>query len=58
MPIYDRPTWQLMRQFVEENKRVVFTIKDIKNWFRTKYPQIKENTVYLHTRNMLKSMKR
>ena len=52
MPIYDKPTWQLMRDFVKSHGEETFTQRDIKDWFRSHYPQINEKTVYLHTRRM------
>jgi hypothetical protein len=51
MPIYDKPTWALMRQMVKEmpiTPGQVVTKEAVLNWFATHYPKIKEGTVAAH----------
>lgn len=46
--IYDKPTWQLLEDFVATKDKENFTKKDIVGWFRQNHPKIKENTVNCH----------
>lgn len=57
MPIYEKATWQLMKDCVQEMKKEIFIVHDIQSWFRAKYPQIKQNTVYLHVRKMTTNLR-
>jgi len=57
MSIYEKSTWQLMRDCVQEMRKETFTVHDIQGWFRAKYPRIKQNTVYLHVRKMTTNLK-
>lgn len=51
MPIYDKPTWALMRQMVKEMPippGQVVTKEAVLNWFSKNYPKIKQGTVAAH----------
>jgi hypothetical protein len=54
MPIYDRPTKTLMREFVGANlsKGQRFRRDDAVNWFRAHYPRIQPATVSMHVEAM------
>ena len=54
MPIYDRPTKELMKEFAEEklSKGQIFTKNKAAQWFSTHYPNIKTTTVKRHVDGM------
>ncbi len=54
MPIYQKPTKELMKEFAQKNlkKGQLFTRKDAMDWFSQNYPKIKSNTVSLHVDGM------
>ncbi len=54
MPIYDRPTKELMKEFVEEklSKGQIFTTTEAAQWFSTHYPKLKTTTVRMHVDGM------
>lgn len=54
MPIYDRSTKSLMKDFADEKLQPgqIFTRTDAIKWFAEKYPNIKSNTVGLHVNGM------
>jgi hypothetical protein len=47
LSIYDKPTWQLIQNAAVELPEV-FTSEEMLNWFRAKYPAIKESTIRAH----------
>ena len=47
--MYDRPTWQLMIEAVDE-MAPVFTNHEMMDWFQKRYPDLKEMTIRLHLR--------
>jgi len=51
LPIYDKPTWQLIQEAVLELPEV-FTSDEMLNWFRAKYPDIKQSTIRAHLMGM------
>jgi len=51
LPIYDKPTWQLIQEAVLELPEV-FTSDEMLNWFRAKYPDIKQPTIRAHLMGM------
>jgi endonuclease len=54
MPIYDKPTKELMKEFVAQEIKLgqVFSKNDAARWFTTHYPDIKSNTVKMHVDGM------
>jgi len=51
MPIYDKPTRILARDFVKDTNLIkgnIFTRKDFIDWFAAKYPNIKKVTLNAH----------
>ena len=54
MPIYDKPTRELMHEFAAQRLTPgqVFSRKDAVRWFAEHYPDIKSNTVGLHVDGM------
>ena len=54
MPIYEKPTRELMHEFAarEVKPGQVFTRQDAARWFAEHYPKIKSNTVGLHVDGM------
>ncbi|MBK0327274.1 DUF91 domain-containing protein [Rhodobacteraceae bacterium F11138] len=50
MPIYDKSTKELMRDWASKNLEPgqVFSKSDVVHWFSTHYPKIKSSTVSLH----------
>ena len=54
MPIYDKPTKELMREFATERLTPgqVFNGKEAVAWFAERYPNIKNNTVSMHVYGM------
>ena len=54
MPIYDRPTKSLMKDWADENIKPgqIFPKSDPIAWFAEQYPKIKRNTVNMHVEGM------
>ena len=55
MPIYEKATWQLMREMVKEfdlEKGEIIPRDRIAKWFKEKYPKIKKATVDAHLLKM------
>lgn len=54
MPIYEKPTRELMHDFAAERLKLgqVFSRKDAVRWFSEHYPGIKSNTVGMHVDGM------
>ena len=54
MPIYDKPTRELMHEFAAQELKPgqAFSRKDAVRWFAERYPDIKGNTVGLHVDGM------
>ena len=54
MPIYEKPTIELMREFATERLTPgqVFNGKEAVAWFAERYPKIKGNTVSMHVEGM------
>ena len=54
MPIYEKPTRELMHEFAVQELKPgqVFSRKDAVRWFADHYPDIKSNTVGLHVDGM------
>ena len=54
MPIYDKPTRELMHEFATQSLKPgqAFSRKDAVRWFADHYPNIKSNTVGLHVDGM------
>ena len=54
MPIYDKPTRELMHEFAAQRLKPgqVFTRKDAIRWFAERYPKINKNTVEIHVSGM------
>ena len=54
MPIYEKPTKELMREFATEclTPGQVFNGKEAVAWFAERYPKIKDNTVSMHVEGM------
>ena len=55
MPIYEKATWQLMREMVKEfdlEKGEIIPRDRITKWFKEKYPKIKKATVDAHLLKM------
>ena len=54
MPIYDKPTRELMHEFAAQELKPgqVFSRKDAVRWFADRYPNIRSNTVGLHVDGM------
>ena len=54
MPIYEKPTRELMHEFADQELKPsqVFSRKDAVRWFANHYPDIKSNTVGLHVDGM------
>lgn len=55
MPIYDAPTWMLMKRMVDDlpiTKGDVVTRQKITHWFQENYPLINTSTVRAHLRRM------
>ena len=54
MPIYEKPTRELMHEFAAQKLKPgqVFSRKDAVRWFADHYPDIKSNTVGLHVDGM------
>lgn len=54
MPIYSKPTKELMKEFVADELRPgqIFSKKQAVDWFSRKYPDIKSNTVQMHVEGM------
>src|SRR5437016_4707191 len=52
--IYDKPTKQLMKEFVDQNLRQgeIFEKKGAVDWFAKHYPNIKPGTVQMHVEGM------
>jgi hypothetical protein len=47
MPLYDKPIWALIEDALGEMPEV-FTTVDLLNWFRSRYPKIKESSLRAH----------
>ncbi|HLC28729.1 MAG TPA: hypothetical protein VJL07_04700 [Dehalococcoidia bacterium] len=47
MPLYDKPIWALIQDALAEMPEP-FTTADMLDWFRTKYPKIKETSLRAH----------
>jgi hypothetical protein len=54
MPIYEKPTKQLMEEFAKSELRPdqIFEKSSAVRWFREHYPKIKPNTVNMHVEGM------
>ena len=54
MPIYEKPTRELMHEFAAQRLKPgqVFSRKDVVRWFADHYPDIKSNTVGMHVNGM------
>ncbi|MDE0532964.1 MAG: endonuclease NucS [Albidovulum sp.] len=54
MPIYEKPTRELMHEFAARELKPgqAFSLKDAIRWFADRYPDIKGNTVGLHVDGM------
>ena len=54
MPIYEKPTKTLMREWASENLRPnqEFYKGEVVAWFKEHYPKIKSNTVQMHVEGM------
>jgi hypothetical protein len=55
MPIYDEPTWMLMKRRVGDlliQQGEIVARQNIIQWFDTNYPLIKPNTIRAHLRRM------
>ncbi len=54
MPIYDKPTRELMHEFAAQELKPgqVFSRRDAVRWFADRYPDIKRNTVEAHVDGM------
>lgn len=54
MPIYDRPTQHLMREFADKklSSGQIFSKALAVEWFRNSYPKINPNTVKMHVEGM------
>ena len=54
MPIYEKPTRELMHEFAKQELKPgqVFSRKEAVRWFAEHYPKIKSNTVGLHVDGM------
>ena len=54
MPIYDKPTRELMHEFAAQGLKPgqVFSRRDAVRWFADRYPDIKRNTVEAHVDGM------
>ena len=51
MAIYEKPTWQLMREMADELLRApsdVLSKGQAVEWFRSKYPKLKQGTIEAH----------
>jgi hypothetical protein len=46
--VYGKTIWQLLEDFAAEHENQVFTRKEMVEWFRTKYPEIKTSSVQCH----------
>jgi hypothetical protein len=54
MPIYSKPTKELMKEFVADEVKPgqTFSKKQTVDWFGKRYPDIKSNTVQMHVEGM------
>ena len=55
MPIYDKPTWHLMKDMVADlrlREGQVLSRSQVRSWFNTQYPKIKEGTISAHLLRM------
>lgn len=54
MPIYSKPTKELMKEFVTDEVKPgqIFSKKQVVDWFGKRYPDIKANTVQMHVDGM------
>jgi hypothetical protein len=51
MAIYEKPTWQLVKDSLPQLPEI-FSTEDALNWFHSKYPKIKDSTVRAHVIGM------
>jgi endonuclease len=51
MPIYERPTWALMENCLEDMPQT-FTSSDVVSWFGQRYPRLDDRTVRQHLRGI------
>ena len=60
MPIYEKPTRELMHEFAAQNLKPgqVFSRKDAVRWFANHYSDIKDNTVGMHVEGMAVNSRR
>ena len=60
MPIYEKPTRELMHEFAAQNLKSgqVFSRKDAVRWFANHYSDIKDNTVGMHVEGMAVNSRR